>query len=288
LTSLEQFAPHWFADVFGYGKTVQGTEYSMVKSIQIPKSYFAHFYFYAGLLNSILLYLILHVYLFGIELPDWMIDGLDFVANKGRARSNVKPEAVVIALTLATVHVWRRMYEVIYVNAPSKATINIFHYVMGFLHYSCVGLGIVSHAPGLLRPHSFHFEGEHQSIKWVHIQLQLSNITFLHVVGATLFIWARKHQAIASQLLARTKRESKTGYGIPYGDWFNLVSCPHYTAECLLYISLAMILGPNHTTGLFICFWVVVNQTILALMSHRWYKQNFPNYSKKAIIPFIL
>ena len=69
---------------------------------------------------SSLLYLVLHVYLFGIELPNWMIHGLDFLATRSRARSHVTPEAITLALSLMTIQVWRRMYECFYINAPSK------------------------------------------------------------------------------------------------------------------------------------------------------------------------
>ena len=39
-----------------------------------------------------------------------------------------------------------------------KAKMNVLHYICGYLHYACVGLGIVSHAPGLIRPHSIHMQ----------------------------------------------------------------------------------------------------------------------------------
>ena len=70
-----------------------------------------------------MLYLVLHVYLFGIELPNWMIHGLDFLATRGRARSKVTPEGITLALCLMTMQTWRRMYECFYVNAPSKVMV---------------------------------------------------------------------------------------------------------------------------------------------------------------------
>jgi len=289
MSFLKRFTPAWFVDTYMYGKA--GTESAsnpLVKLTQIPKSYFTHFYVYAVLLHTVLLYLVLNVYLIGVELPDWMLHGLDWVATKDRARSKVTPESVLLALVLMTAQVWCRMYECAYVNGPSKAKINLVHYLTGYLHYTCVGLGIVSHAPGLLRPHSLHFEGVHQSIKWIHIQLQWTNLSVAQIAGACIFVWAMKHQRIAHKILARTKRNSASGYGVPSGDWFDLVSCPHYAAECLLYISLVVVLGLDHTTGILICVWVVSNQVLVALMSHQWYKQNFPNYSKKAIVPYIL
>ena len=67
--------------------------------------------------------MVLHVYLFGIELPNWMIHGLDFLATRGRARSKVTPEGITLALCLMTMQTWRRMYECFYVNAPSKVMV---------------------------------------------------------------------------------------------------------------------------------------------------------------------
>ena len=78
---------------------------------------------------SSLLYLVLHVYLFGIELPNWMIHGLDFLATRSRSRSHVTPEAITLALSLMTIQVWRRMYECFYINAPSKVW-SIAHFFM--------------------------------------------------------------------------------------------------------------------------------------------------------------
>lgn len=292
MTFLERFMPKWFAECYKYGKSSGPVESgnAWVKMVQVPKSYFAHFYIYAAALHSALLFVVLNVYMYGVELPDWMFHAFDFLATKGRARSGVTPESVLMALALMTVQVWFRMHECLHVNAPSKAKINVLHYLTGFFHYTCVGCGIVSHAPGLLRPHSLHVQGEEHTLKWIHIQLKLTNVTLMQVLAAGLFIWAMKHQRIAHKILARTKRQAQQsgGYGLPSGDWFELVSCPHYTAECLLYISLLTILGPDHTTAILLLVWVLANQIMVALMSHQWYKDNFPNYSKKAIIPYVL
>jgi 3-oxo-5-alpha-steroid 4-dehydrogenase 1 len=39
-----------------------------------------------------------------------------------------------------------------------------------------------------------------------------------------------------------------------------------------------------------ICMWVYSNLCITAVRSHKWYKQEFPNYptNRKAVIPFLL
>ena len=41
----------------------------------------------------------------------------------------------------------RRLYECLNVNVPSDSTMNVGHYAMGFVHYSCAGLVLVMEAP---------------------------------------------------------------------------------------------------------------------------------------------
>ena len=291
LSFLEKFSPNWLVLWFRYGKSNNRshlTSNTLIQVLQVPKSGFGHFYIYSSILQSALLYLVLHVYLFGIELPNWMIHFLDFVATDSRSRAKVTPESIVIALTLMALQSMRRMYECYYVNAPSKAQISLFHYLVGYIHYTCVGFGIISHAPGLQKPHNILFEGQHQSIKWVHIQLQLTNVSVVDWLAIGFFLWAWKHQFVAHKILARTKKQSLSGYGLPHGDWFNYLSCPHYTAECLLYLSVQVIFGLEHTTWILVCIWVLSNQLIVSIMSHQWYVENFPNYTRKALIPYIL
>lgn len=79
-------------------------------------------------------------------------------------------------------------------------------------------------------------------------------------------------------------------YAIPQGDWFRWVSCPHYAAEVIMYACLAAILGARNTTGLMLFVWVLVNQTVAALMSHFWYQDKFKDYpaDRRAIFPKLL
>ena len=79
-------------------------------------------------------------------------------------------------------------------------------------------------------------------------------------------------------------------HSMPMGSLFIYVSSPHYLCEIIIYTSLMLILGTEHMTGVMIWAWVTINQTIAALMSHRWYITKFEDYPKerKAIIPFVL
>lgn len=77
---------------------------------------------------------------------------------------------------------------------------------------------------------------------------------------------------------------------IPRGGLFDLVSCPHYFAEILIYISINLIFHGRSTTWWMICCFVAINQIIAGLFSHHWYLQTFKDYPKqrRAVIPFLL
>ncbi len=113
------------------------------------------------------------------------------------------------------------------------------------------------------------------------------------MVASCVFLWAWAHQHAAHRILARlrTGRDTAPTYKMPPSeDWFRLVSCPHYLAEVIMYGSLAVILGWGNTAGLATFVWVLLNQAMMAITCHRWYKEKFAEYppDRRAIIPGIL
>jgi len=54
--------------------------------------------------------------------------------------------------------------------------------------------------------------------------------------------------------------------------------------------TVVQVVGLNDLTVVLVWGWVVVNQVVAALMSHRWYRRSFRDYPprRKAIIPFLL
>lgn len=74
------------------------------------------------------------------------------------------------------------------------------------------------------------------------------------------------------------------------GGLFDLVSCPHYLSECLVYLSFVLVFGPSHVAALLALAWVLSNQVSMALLSHQWYRQKFEDYppDRKAIFPHLL
>ncbi len=106
----------------------------------------------------------------------------------------------------------------------------------------------------------------------------------------------KTHLMIGEKILKLLTLSSTIGrvvtyqHSIPRGDWFELVSCPHYFAEILIYLSLSLVLSGRSTTWWMVCSFVVTNQIIVGLFNHQWYLDNFKDYPKarKAIIPFVI
>lgn len=276
------FLPKFVHDVFRYGKTHKSdNRNSLIQMIEIPKHYYSHYYIFTLLYGSILWFLAIGVYFLEVPAPQFVLSFLDFVGTVNRSEST-SAEGAFIALTLLLVQAARRLYECLYVNVKSKARMNLLHHIAGFVHYFCVPTGMLLEAPG--------FQQEKRGFQWMHVQFMIQNITVTQWIAVAVFFWAGYHQFKAHKILSNLRKgKGSSSYSIPRGDWFEYVSCPHYTAEVILYGCFSVILGLKHQTGVLVFIWVLINQTIASLMSHFWYQDKFENYPKqrKSIIPFV-
>ena len=269
---LEPVLPTAVLELFRYGKALDGPVQSrLVGMISVPKSYFTHFYVFSSIFLPALLGLAV-AEAAGAPPPALVTAALDELCTSSRASATSRTSAL-LALALLTLQSFRRLYECVAVNQPSKSTMNITHYIVGFAHYFCAGAGVVCEAPGFA-------PGAPQPTPHPALLLVL----------VLVFLWAWRQQLAAHRTFAQLKLAAPTKHGLPTGGLFEMVSCPHYTMEMVLYTVVALVLGPRHTTGLVLLAWVVVNQAIAGLMSHRWYLATFRDYPKdrRAVIPYIL
>jgi len=78
---------------------------------------------------------------------------------------------------------------------------------------------------------------------------------------------------------------------VPRGDWFEMVSSPHYLAECVLYAGLALVAGARAFPRLAPMLAAVgANLALAARRTHAWYLETFPEYPKNrwAMVPGVL
>ena len=120
------------------------------------------------------------------------------------------------------------------------------------------------------------------------------------VSGAAVFFLANALQFWSHRLLSLLSRpkakDEGPKYSLPRGGPFELITCPHYSAEILIYLGLALIcwsIDLSRLIGsLMILTWVGVNLVLAASATQQWYKMEMEEELKKRIglkrlIPFV-
>lgn len=75
---------------FRYGKhAYKGTPSRLVQVIEVPKSYFKHFYVFAIVWAILILGLTFNVYVLGTKVPSWIIDALDLLCGSDRVANGM-------------------------------------------------------------------------------------------------------------------------------------------------------------------------------------------------------
>ncbi|XP_058980733.1 polyprenol reductase-like [Musca domestica] len=282
---VEPILPDFIKQSFRYGKHKHnGPAIALVNRIEVPKSWFRHFYIFAFTWALLALYLIIKGIITHTAAPQSVIEFLDFVAGGSENRNIlINSNSALVASVLMTLQCGRRFYETNFVQIFSKeGKINIPYYVVGYLHYFGVILALLLNTEGFVKgtlPSSF----------------SLMKITLVQYVGICTFCFSWLQQYKSNMILVNLRKNPNTHkletekHLMPTGGFFNLVSSPHMLFEILMYVSMLSVVGKSFTWKL-IVMWVSSNQLIIALLTHKWYKENFKNYPKqrKALIPFLV
>lgn len=176
----------------------------------------------------------------------------------------------------------RRFYETFFVQVFAESSkIFVAHYLVGHFHYFGCIVVILAYSAGFTSIDGnltsyfetvfiynknltvFYFSDD--SSKYNIIDNQ-SVILALPTVYIFLFAWYNQFES--NKILANLRKDEDSKkvvsekYFLPYGGWFEYVSCPHQFCEILLYLSLTMLLSKN-TSWLCIVMWVLSNQVII-------------------------
>ncbi|XP_030556806.1 polyprenol reductase [Drosophila novamexicana] len=285
MTLVESHLPNCVRQSFRYGKhSHKGETDALISHLEVPKAWFSHFYIFAFGWSLLALYFISSSILTQTAAPEYVLRFLDFMCG-GRTQRQVLVDSntAFIGTVLLTVQCVRRFYETNFVQIFSKRSrMNLSHYAVGHIHYFGAIISLLANTAGFVRgskPAPFN----------------LSNISLLQAAYTLVFLFAWLQQYASNMLLVRLRRDAKTGavqteaHLLPSGGWFNLISSPHMFFEVVMYYCLADLFTPISTWKL-IFLWVASNQTINALLTHQWYKENFKDYPKQrhAIIPWLL
>jgi 3-oxo-5-alpha-steroid 4-dehydrogenase 1 len=107
------------------------------------------------------------------------------------------------------------------------------------------------------------------------------------IIGLVLFLAGLLINRGADRTLRNLRQRGETGYVIPRGGLYELISCPNYLGEIMEWIGWAI--ATWSIPGLVFATWTFANLVPRALSNHRWYQENFPDYPKerKALVPFV-
>jgi steroid 5-alpha reductase family enzyme len=108
------------------------------------------------------------------------------------------------------------------------------------------------------------------------------------VAGACLFLAGFWINYQADATLFNLRRPGESGYKIPRGGLYELVSCPNYLGELLEWTGWAV--ATWSLSGLAFAVYTAANLAPRAVAHHRWYKKQFADYParRKALIPFVV
>jgi steroid 5-alpha reductase family enzyme len=108
------------------------------------------------------------------------------------------------------------------------------------------------------------------------------------IAGAAVFITGFIINKMADEKLRRLRDGNPNEYVSPSGWLFDYISSPHYFGEIVEWGGWAIMTWSLPGFAFFI--FTFANLFPRAVASHKWYKQNFPDYpaERKAVIPFII
>jgi len=215
-------------------------------------------------------------------------------------------------LFLYYLHLLRRLYECRCVHQWREASqMHLAGYLVGIVHYVWLPFVVVHFPPGCCDKNSeddrLAAEAEVMLVSWWIWSCSLPPIL--------LCLWGQYQQHLHHVLLARLRTNSKAAaassrqqtppYRLPAGGWFSYVTCPHYLAEILVYVSFALLVElmqqiqqqqmpgsywPRDGRHWMVLLWVISNLTLSARINYQWYQENLPASAmkgRKAIFPLL-
>lgn len=295
----------------GRGKIIQSTS-----RFTVPQKLFTHFYVIATCYTSVLL-LATWFYAHQFETLAYESTSYSNVASyltggshifsihktlSGSSGERSRVWRTVFLLLLMEMQALRRLYESIFVfHYSSSARVHIIGYLTGFFFYIAAPLSLCCDVAPDAFTHAANriFESitkeKHQALEiefnWQEYLLPLVRSGWTQWVGAMIFLWGSIHQYKCHSILGKLREGKEVGdeYIIPHGDWFEVVSSPHYLAEIVIYGGMVVASGGmDLTIWLLFCF-VVANLAFAAAETQRWYHRKFEDYPKNrcALIPYV-
>uniref|UniRef100_A0A5S6QPE6 Polyprenal reductase n=1 Tax=Trichuris muris TaxID=70415 RepID=A0A5S6QPE6_TRIMR len=289
-----------------YGKVQVFRRADLLSILEVPKRWFTHFYIVATLTSEVALTVsVLHLTRFVIHDAKPIIilqDLLSFLRQPvgtietmtSAPPPRLNEATIVLCCVLFFVQALRRFFESAFLSVYSDTKMNIFHYLLGVVHYIMIPCSILVEGPSLTTPPVPQIDAS-AIVSPVFLLDALKQLTLMQWFGVGLFIWASLKQHECFRILSAMRRGYSGhvvthSHGIPHGGWFDYVACPHFFFEILIYLSIWCCQNLTWNTWSFVVVFVIVNQMIAASITREWYMRKFPEIfpsNRTALIPYI-
>ncbi|EXJ89047.1 hypothetical protein A1O3_02111 [Capronia epimyces CBS 606.96] len=215
-----------------------------VASLKVPHSWFTHFYVVS------------------------VVSSLCCMYTFGDRRTEAVLEIPSFCSALMLLQGCRRLLECVVLTRPGQSRMWIGHYAIGFAFYVVTNIAIWAEHLGSANTTLHGHEGYWQSL-WAPRVLTCT----------LLFVYASYKQHSYHGYLARLKK-----YTLPDVEAFRSIVAPHYTAECGIYLALAVLGAPQgHGRTSFVnwtlfcaLIFVAVNLGVTADGTRSWMMDKFP------------
>ncbi|CAF1706359.1 unnamed protein product [Brassica oleracea var. botrytis] len=257
----------------------------------VPQKYFAHFYVFGVAWTTLLLAITwMHAFKMApLSSEEFMFSR--YLTGGYHVESQFKVRRAVFLLLLMEIQVLRRLIESFYVFKYSpSARMNILPYLGGLYYYAAAPLSLcVNLVAGFISKGKDHISSSEFDL--LSFLSPLMNLGWCQLIGGAIFLWGWLHQRRCHAILGSLRKSPSQAkeYIIPHGDWFDIVSSPHYLAEIVLYVGLLIASGGTDITVWLLFGSVVGNLSLSAGETHRWYLLKFEHYpaNRNAIFPYV-
>jgi 3-oxo-5-alpha-steroid 4-dehydrogenase 3 len=227
--------------------------FDFVASLQVPHGWFLSFYFISVASSMLWQFQLLTRGFLYQNIADWT----------HRQHASMSLDRIALCWFLMAFQGTRRLWECIILTRPSHSKMWVFHWLAGVLFYFATGISIWIEGIPLL-----------ESTAWTFDDMQLSAPSPCLWLCLPAFLIASLVQNRAHAHLASLKK-----YTLPSHPAFEKILCPHYTAECVLYLAVTFLAAPQghlvNSTMLSATLFVVVNLGITADISKAWAMEKF-------------
>ncbi|KAI7368089.1 hypothetical protein KC354_g2912 [Hortaea werneckii] len=234
-------------------------------------------------------------------LLDWQLHGGHHEKGKGVVVYSMTLRQVLLAWGMVFVQGCRRFWECLALpQSPSKSQMWIGHWVLGIGFYTGLSVAVWVEGAPILASHTFSLADI--AVPAPSLRTFLSLLLFILASGfqhdCHAYLCSLKSPpstTTAASTATAHKDENnptkpKDSYQLPTHPAFTHLLVPHYTAECLLYLSLAFLAAPVpqspmgsgagrgrifNPTLLSACIFVVVNLGVTAQGTTEWYLLRF-------------